>query len=93
MNKSPIECLLTPRESRALRALLRGPMRREQIDRVGGVSNGPDLIKNLRAGLGLEIPCERIPSIDRDGKRVKVGVYSLSPADRQRVCGIVPEAS
>ncbi len=77
--------LHNPREERALRALLDGPLRREQLDRAAGVSNGPDLVMNLRRDWRLEIPCKRVPVIDRDGRRVKVGLYALSANDRSKV--------
>jgi len=54
-----------PRELRAIHALMRRPMPREHLDNEVGCSNGPDLISNLRAK-GLEIPCTRVPDLDRD---------------------------
>ena len=73
-----------PRHLRALNALLRRSMPREQIDREAGCSNGPDLVADLRAR-GLEIPCERVPVYDRDGFEVKRGVYHLTATDRARI--------
>jgi hypothetical protein len=61
-------------------------MPREQVDREAGASNGPALVGDLRA-LGLELPCTRIPVIDRDGREVKRGVYSLTARDRRGVHG------
>jgi hypothetical protein len=57
-------------------------MPRESLDRAAGCSNGPELIAELRRR-GLEIPCERVPDYDRDGKEVRRGVYHLSPRDRR----------
>lgn len=73
---------LNPRESRALLALLAAPLTREQLDRVAGASNSPDLVRGLRHGLGLSIPCEREPVKDRDGRTVQRGVYRLEAADK-----------
>ena len=42
-----------PRHLRALTALLRRPVSREQLDSIAGCSNGPALISDLRdRGLG-----------------------------------------
>jgi len=73
-----------PRELRVIAALMRRPMPREQIDREAGCSNGPELVADLRRK-GLEIPCDRVPVIDRDGFEVKRGVYNLPRTDRRKV--------
>src|SRR5215813_10833729 len=73
-----------PRHLRALSALLRRPMPREHLDREAGCSNGPQLVSELRAR-GLEVPCERAPVIDRDGREVYRGVYTLSQCDRRHI--------
>lgn len=71
----------TPRESRVLRALIKGALFREQVDEIAGCSNGPDLISGLRRR-GLEIPCKRITTTDRDGRRCQPGIYRLTANDR-----------
>lgn len=73
-----------PRHLRAIHSLMTRPMPREHLDRAAGCSNGPDLITALRKR-GLEIPCERISDIDRDGKPIRRGVYHLSAQDRRRL--------
>lgn len=73
-----------PRHQRALAVLLRRPVPREQLDSVAGASNSPELVAELRRR-GLDVPCERIKFIDRDGKICRPGVYSLSIADRRMV--------
>lgn len=73
-----------PRQLRALAVLLRRPVPREQLDSVAGASNSPELVAELRRR-GLELPCERIKFIDRDGKICRPGVYSLTIADRRMV--------
>jgi hypothetical protein len=70
-----------PRHLRVLNALLAGPQRRESIDTIAGVSNGPDVVMTLRES-GLEIPCERIATLDRDGKTRRPGVYRMTAGDR-----------
>lgn len=76
-----------PRHLRALLALLQRPRPREEIDRIAGCSNGPDLIAELRRrGLGdTHLPCERIQFVDRDGKVCRPGVYSLSQKGRRMI--------
>ena len=73
-----------PRWLRALSALMSRPQPREQLDSVVGCSNAPQLVSELRE-LGLEVPCERIKFIDRDGAVCRPGVYSLTIADRRKL--------
>lgn len=73
-----------PRHLRALEALLRGPVPRESLDRVAGASNSPELVAELRRR-GLDVPCNRIPCLDRDGNVVRPGVYALTPADVRKI--------
>lgn len=72
------------RHLRVLHALLIRSRLREEIDRIAGASNGPDLISDLRRR-GLNIPCERTPAIDRDGFPIKPGVYQFDQDDRRKV--------
>lgn len=73
-----------PRHLRALAALLRRPMPRENLDTEAGCSNGPELVAELRRR-GLDVPCERINFVDRDGFTCRPGVYFLTVADRRKV--------
>lgn len=73
-----------PRHCRALALLLQRPAKREELDRAAGCSNGPELVAELRRR-GLELPCERVDAIDRDGRHCKPGIYSLSNKDRRRI--------
>lgn len=73
---------LNLRQARALSALLQGPQSRERIDRATGASNGPDVVARLRRRLGLAIPCELRPGVDRDGLKVETGIYRLTEKDR-----------
>ena len=76
-----------PRHLRALAALLRRPVSREELDSVAGCSNGPELVAELRRrGLGDDhLPCERIKFTDRDGNLCRAGVYSLTEKGRRMV--------
>jgi hypothetical protein len=73
-----------PRHLRALTVLLNRPIPREQLDSLAGASNSPELIAELRRR-GLDVPCERIRFIDRDGCACRPGVYSLTTADRRKI--------
>lgn len=75
---------VNPRHLRVIQALMARPRRREDVDSIAGCSNGPDLIAALRA-LGLEVPCERIKFLDRDGNICRPGIYSFVLRDRQKV--------
>lgn len=69
--------LTSPRQFRALMALLKKPQYREHIDRVAGASNGPQVVSELR-DKGLFINCSLIAKRDRDGKTCRVGLYHLA---------------
>jgi len=76
-----------PRHLRILARLMRaagGDVRRETVDRVAGVSNGPELVAELRRR-GLHLPCDRIDAIDRDGRPCKPGVYWLTSEDFRKL--------
>jgi hypothetical protein len=73
-----------PRHLRAIHALLTRPMPREHLDRHVGCSNSPDVIAELRRR-GLDVPCERVPDTDRDGKLIKRGVYHFIAQDRSKI--------
>ncbi len=80
-NKPAHFTTICPRQARALAALMRGPLSREEIDRLAGAANGPDLVAQLRRR-GFAISCVKVRSIDRDGRTCWPGVYSLTDADR-----------
>lgn len=73
-----------PRHLRVIVATLARARKREEIDRIAGASNGPELIAELRRR-GLEFPCDRVPALDRDGYPVRPGVYHLTDADRRKL--------
>ncbi len=73
-----------PRHLRAITALMTRPQRREHLDAVAGCSNSPELIAELRRR-GLDLPCERVPDLDRDGMPIRRGVYYLLSSDRRKL--------
>jgi len=86
-----ITCL-TPRQCRALDALVAASdwIEREQIDRIAGASNGPQIIMELRRKVtGRDgIDMERVDKIDRDGNLSKPGRYRLNELGRRRINAI-----
>lgn len=79
---------LTPRQSRLLQALLQtsGWISRENVDRIAGASNGPQIVLELRRKLtghdGIEM--QKAEAQDRDGKACQPGRYRLTAVGRQR---------
>lgn len=72
------------RHLRVIHALLRRPVSREELDSIAGASNGPELVAELRRR-GLDVPCERIKFIDRDGQPCRPGVYCFTARDRRLI--------
>lgn len=73
-----------PRHLRVIHSLMIRPRKREEIDRIAGASNGPELIAELRRR-GLTAHCHRAPGIDRDGYPIKFGVYAFDDDDRRKI--------
>lgn len=80
-----------PRLQRAINAMAshypHSGVKREELDRICGSSNSPDLIFQLRNDyIGHDgVICQRVDGIDRDGQSCKVGLYSFSDAGYQRI--------
>ena len=74
---------LGPREVRTLKALLKGSVSRETLDRLAGAANGPGIIFRLRRR-GFSIHCSHQPCKDRDGLKTHFGVYHLAEGSRQK---------
>jgi len=75
---------MTLRQLRALDALWHGPRMREELDRIAGCSNSPNLVREL-ALRGVGIACDRVGVLDRDGRPCKPGRYSLTDGGRERL--------
>lgn len=73
-----------PRHLRVISAVEVRARKREEIDRIAGCSNGPELVAELRRR-GLDMPCSLVPGFDRDGYPVRFGVYYLTDADRRKL--------
>ena len=75
---------LSPRQQRAINALMNGAVMRENLDFIVGCSNSPELVAGLRRK-GLEVPCERVERLDKDGNACYPGRYSFIPEDKATV--------
>ena len=73
-----------PRDLRVIHSLFVRPRKREEVDRIAGCSNAPDLIAGLRRS-GLSIPCQRTPGIDKDGCPIRFGGYYFTDDDRRKL--------
>lgn len=71
-----------PRRVRILQALLERPRSREELDRIAGASNVPDIMMRMRRELGLDFECEHVDAVDRDGRACRPGIYSLTEVGR-----------
>ena len=73
-----------PRHLRVIHAVWVRPIPREQLDKVAGCSNGPELVAELRRR-GLKMPCERTKKQDRDLFDCYPGVYHFTESDRRKL--------
>lgn len=73
-----------PRELRVLEALSKGAISREQADKVTLSSNSPDVVRQLRKK-GLEVPCDRVPCVTKNGRPSWFGRYRLTANDRKLI--------
>ena len=74
-----------PRAFRLMLALLNGPRTREECDRLAPASNSPNVIMELRRKLKLELPCERVPFVTKDGEASWYGRYHATPDDKAKI--------
>ena len=73
-----------PRHLRVIQAVTVRPIPREELDRVAGCSNGPELVAELRRR-GLDMPCTRTKKLDRDMFACFPGVYHFTQRDRRKL--------
>ncbi|MCD1651360.1 hypothetical protein K8090_07415 [Halomonas meridiana] len=72
-------------------ALAKGPVTREQADRIAPASNGPHYVKELRRKLDIKIKCDMIPCIMKDGERTRYGRYTPTREERAKLRAFVIE--
>lgn len=71
-------------ELRAIDAFMKAGGRsvsRNDLDRICGTSNSPEIVRRLR-GKGLRIECEIKGTVNRFGEPVKAGFYRLTQQDK-----------
>lgn len=82
MPASPFYGPSNPRQARVLDALItRRRMSQNAVREIGGALNGPHVIAELRAqGLSklTDLCTEWVKCIDRDGQKVRYGIYVLT---------------
>ena len=85
--KTQLKHTMPPRMMRLALALLSAPagVPRESADKIAPASNGPHYIGQLRHRLALEIPCERVSFVTKDGLPSWYGLYRLTPDDRRKL--------
>jgi hypothetical protein len=85
LDDTPVPPFLGTKNPRHLRALgelvKRVSVSREALDKIAGCSNSPELVAELRR-LGLEVRCDKVQLLDRDGRTCLAGWYYLTPIDR-----------
>lgn len=70
----------SPRRIRTLIALVyRDYVSRENLDRLAGCSNSPDLVFQMKRA-GLPIQTREVKAKDRDGRKTHYADYYLTPA-------------
>ena len=69
---------------RVLNRLMQGPLTREQVDAIAGWSNGPELMRSLK-NRGLVWVCERVQTVNRDGRVTRRGLYHITDVGRAQV--------
>ena len=75
----------SPRRIRALIALVyRDYVSRENLDRLAGCSNSPDLVFQMK-NAGLPIQTREVKAKDRDGRNTHYADYYLPPAIKAKV--------
>lgn len=60
------------------------PPHRLMLD-IQGWRNETSTLTAAERGRGLEVPCERIEALDRDGNPCRPGVYRRTTADRAKL--------
>tara|TARA_R110000850_G_scaffold83815_1_gene179826 strand:- start:59 stop:328 length:270 start_codon:yes stop_codon:yes gene_type:complete len=72
-------------------ALAKGPLTREQADRIAPASNGPHYVGVLRCKLKIDLACERVPFTTKDGEASWYGRYTPTREERAKLMAFVIE--
>ncbi|MFI8750079.1 hypothetical protein ACIGG6_08740 [Vreelandella lionensis] len=82
---------MSPRLIRLAIALAKGPITREQADRIAPASNGPHFIGELRRKLEIDLNCDRVPFTTKDGEPSWHGRYTPTREERAKLMAFVIE--
>ena len=82
-NSTPIR-IACPYERRLLAALILRPHTRRELDDAVGTTNSAEYVRRFRRR-GLKIITTHVYALNRDGKHIWRGMYSISKQDRARV--------
>lgn len=72
-------------------ALAKGPVTREQADRIAPASNGPHYVGVLRRKLDIDLDCDRVPFTTKDGEPSWYGRYTPTREERAKLMAFVIE--
>lgn len=75
---------ITRRDYRGLVELQRGGVTAMAVSIAAGISNFSAWLFEMRRR-GLEVPCAMVSILNRDGMRCRIGHYSLTQTDREKV--------
>lgn len=82
---------MNPRLIRLADALAKGPVTREQVDRIAPASNGPHYVGVLRRKLEIDLDCDRVPFTTKDGEPSWYGRYTPTREERAKLMAFVIE--
>lgn len=82
---------MNPRLIRLAAILAAGPITRDQADIIAPASNGPHYVRELRRKLGIELECDRVPFVTKDGAPSWYGRYTPTRKERAQLQAFVIE--
>jgi hypothetical protein len=77
--------ILSPQKTRLLNCLITKPHTSRELMIEVGCNNPPDIVQLLRKKQFIDIQCDDIPSTNRDGKIIYIGLYSIPKNEREKV--------
>ena len=84
---------LAPQKIRMLKALLAKPHTSRELMVEVGCNNPADIVQHLRKDNDIFILCKMIPSINRDGRNIKIGLYSIPECEREKAQKLLEAAA
>ena len=84
---------LAPQKIRMLKALLTKPHTSRELMIEVGCNNPADIVQHLRKDNDIFIMCDLIPSINRDNRNIKIGLYSIPECEREKAQKLLEAAA